>query len=302
MPGLREDNSDEGLPGLINNTGVDDSDEDDFARATRRRPPTVPWHRVGRRRVTDDQKKARAQRQAQLARETMQQQGPVMLPQPRSPIIAGLTLDAMVQHPQFFDEGQVSDQRQYELGLPPLDPQDPDDGPNEERYQRAIAYMVQARGLHEIVQVPADSIPTAPRQTSSQPMQVVQAHQQASDEAEEYASRRFYKDDPNNAMNPRRMPRTALSHLPTATAEVAVPTRTVYMNASTLEVIPQARVLPDYDELLTDRNQLLAAMEQVARDTEPDWPVSEHQTGVNQPTYALPRERGQDVTWLIQGQ
>ena len=179
-----------------------------------------------------------------------------MLPQPRSPIVAGITLETMVQHPNFFDERQVSDQRQYELGLPPLDPQDPDDGPNEEQYQRAISYMMQARGIPEIVQLPADNIPTAPRQTTSQPVQVVQAHRQANEDAEEYASRRFYKDDPYNAMNPRRMPQTALSHIPSATAVAeALPATTVYMDAGTMEMIPQARVLQNYTNLVNDNDR-----------------------------------------------
>ena len=317
VPDLRDDDSDEDLPNLINDVG--DSDDDDFLPATRRRPPTVPWHRSGRHRVTDDQKKARAQHQAQVARETAQQQEPVMLRQPRSPIIAGLTLETMVQHPQFFDERQVSNQRQYELGLPPMDNQDgkdsEDDSPDQQRYERAIAYLLQSREPSRVAQVDNVTIDA-------------QLVQPPSDEAEEYESRRFYKDDPNYAANPKRMPRTALSHLPTATAaavavgrwdnavrasmvtlsttsaEVAAPTtRTVYMNANTLEMIPQARVLPSYDELLTDRNQLIAAMEQVARDTEPDWPVTEQ--ALHQPTYALPTpkrvriERNQDRTRTI---
>jgi hypothetical protein len=62
IPGLSDDDSDEDLPGLMDDTG--DSDDDDFLPATRRRPPTVPWHRRGRHHGTDDQKKARAQRQA----------------------------------------------------------------------------------------------------------------------------------------------------------------------------------------------------------------------------------------------
>jgi hypothetical protein len=282
MPGLREDNSDEDIPDLIGNTGVADSDEEDFVSATRRRAPTVPWHRSGRHRVTDDQKKARAQRQAQLARQTLQQPGPVMVAAPRSPIIAGLTLNTMVQNTQFFDEGQISDQRQYELGLPPLVPHNPEDSPNEGRYQRAFAYMMQARGLQEIVQPPADRIPTAPQQASSQPMQVAQTLQQASDEAEEYASRRFYKDDPNNAGNPRRMPQAALSHLPSATAVAeALPATTVYMDAGTMEMIPQARVLQSYADLLDNNDRMYRALAQAARDTEPDWPLTE-------PTYALP--------------
>ena len=148
MPGLHDDNSDEDLPGLIDDTG--DSDDDDFLPSTRRRPPTVPWHRNGRHRNTDDQKKARAQRQAQVTRETPQQQEPVML-RARSPIIAGLTLETMVHHPQFFYEGQISDQRQYELDLPPLDPQDVEGSPNEERYERAIAYLMQTREVRRSV-------------------------------------------------------------------------------------------------------------------------------------------------------
>ena len=40
IPGFRDGNSDEDLPGLIDNTG--DSDDDDFLPTTRRRPPTVP--------------------------------------------------------------------------------------------------------------------------------------------------------------------------------------------------------------------------------------------------------------------
>ena len=273
MPGLREDNSDEDIPDLIGNTGVADSDEEDFVSATRRRAPTVPWHRSGRHRVTDDQKKARAQRQAQLARQTLQQPGPVMVAAPRSPIIAGLSLNTMVQNPQFFDEGQISDQRQYELGLPPLVPHDPEGSPNEGRYQRALAYMMQARGLPESVQIQADSVPTTPQQTSSQPMQVAQTLQLVSDEAGEYASRRFYKDDPNNSANPR---------LPSATAVAeALPATTVYMDAGTMEMIPQARELQSYTDLLNENDQLARALAQAARDTEPDWPLTE-------PTYALP--------------
>ena len=45
VPGLRDDDSDEDLPGLIDDDG--DSDDDDFLPTTRRRPPTVPWHRNG---------------------------------------------------------------------------------------------------------------------------------------------------------------------------------------------------------------------------------------------------------------
>jgi hypothetical protein len=114
-----------------------------------------------------------------------------MLRAPRSPIIAGLTLETIVHNPQFFDEGQISDQRQYELGLP------------------------------------------------------------------------------------------------SATVAVAAPPlRTVYMDAGTMELIPQARELPSYDDLLNNRDQLIAAMEQVAKDTEPDWPIAEQ--ALAQPTYALP--------------
>ena len=95
-----------------------------------------------------------------MARETPQQEEPVMLRRPRSPIIAGLTLNTMVQHPQFFDEGKVSDQQQYELGLPPLDPQDDERSPNQERYQKAIAYLMQSRGHRGGAQ--ADSVAIAP--------------------------------------------------------------------------------------------------------------------------------------------
>ena len=107
------------------------------------------------------------------------------------------------------------------------------------------------------------------------------------EDAEEYESRRFYKDDPNYAANPRRMPRTVVSHLPSATAAVvAPPPRTVYMDAGTMEMIPQARMLQSYDDLLDDRDQLVRAMEQVARDTEPDWPINEQAL-----MQRLPKER-----------
>ena len=273
MPGLREDNSDEDIPDLIGNTGAADSDEEDFMAATRRRAPTVPWHRVGRRRVTDDQKKARAQRQAQVARETRQQQGPIMLPQPRSPIIAGMTLETMVQHPDFFDERQVSNQRQYELGLPPIVPEDgkdsDSDNPDQQRYERAIAYLLQSREPSRAAQVDDVTIEA-------------QLVQQGNEDAEEYASRRFYKDDPNNSANPRRMPRTALSHLPSATAVAEVlPPRTVLMDASTMEIIPRAQELQSYTDLLDENDRRIRGLAQVARDTEPDWPISEQ-------TYALP--------------
>jgi hypothetical protein len=76
-------------------------------------------------------------------------------------------------------------------------------------------------------------------------MQVAQVLQQASEDAEEYESRRFYKDDPHYAANPRRMPRTVASHLPP---------RTVYMDAGPMEMIPQVRVLQSYDDLLDDRD------------------------------------------------
>ena len=39
--------------------------------------------------------------------------------QPRSNVIAGLTLQTMMANPTFFDEGQISDQRAYKLGHPP---------------------------------------------------------------------------------------------------------------------------------------------------------------------------------------
>ena len=118
-------------------------------------------------------------------------------------------------------------------------------------------------------------------------MQVAQVLQQASEDAEEYESRRFYKDDPHYAANPRRMPWTVVSHLPSATAAVvASPPRTVYMDAGTMEMNPQARVLQSYDDLLDDRDQLVRAMKQVARDTEPDWPIADQ--ALTHSTYALP--------------
>ena len=48
----------------------------------------------------------------------------------------------------------------------------------------------------------------------------------------------------------------------------------------------QARALPSYDGLLNDRNQLITVMEQIARDTEPDWLAAEEPTA--QPRDALP--------------
>ena len=66
--------------------------------------------------------------------------------QSKSNVIAGLTLQAMVANPTFFDEGQISDQRAYELGHPSTqEHQDDDDGPNEQRYSRAFAYLMQDR-------------------------------------------------------------------------------------------------------------------------------------------------------------
>ena len=53
-----------------------------------------------------------------------------------------------------------------------------------------------------------------------------------------------------------------------------------------MEMIPQARALPSYDDLLNDRNQLITVMEQIARDTEPDWLAAEEPTA--QPRDALP--------------
>ena len=260
------------IPDLIGNTGVADSDEEDFVSATRRRAPTVPWHRSGRHRVTDDQKKARAQRQAQIARETPQQREPTMVRRPRSPIIAGMTLETMVQHPDFFDERQVSNQRQYELGLPPIVPEDgkdsDSDSPDQQRYGRAIAYLLQSREPSRAAQVDDVTIEA-------------QFVQQANEDAEEYASRRYYKDDPNNSANPRRMPQTTLSHLPSATAVAEpLPPRTVLMEASTMELIPRGRELQSYTDLVNDNDRLLRALTQAARDTEPDWPTEQ--------TYALP--------------
>ena len=151
----------------------------------------------------------------------------------------------MVRHPQFFDERQISDQRQYELGLPPMDHQEEEGSPNQERYERAIAYLIQSRKLPGTAQVQAGNVATQPQQISSQPMQVAQVLQQANEDAEEYELRRYFKDDPQGIANPRRMPRMAASDLPSATAEVvAPPPRTVYMDAGTMEMIPTSQGAP----------------------------------------------------------
>ena len=151
----------------------------------------------------------------------------------------------MVRHPQFFDERQISDQRQYELGLPPMDHQEEEGSPNQERYERAIAYLIQSRELPGTAQVQAGIVATQPQQISSQPMQVAQVLQQANEDAEEYELRRYFKDDPQGIANPRRMPRMAASDLLSATAEVvAPPPRTVYMDAGTMEMIPTSQGAP----------------------------------------------------------
>ena len=65
--------------------------------------------------------------------------------QPRSNVIAGRTLQAMEANPTFFDEGQISDQRAYESGQPSNSERPDEDGPNEQHYSRAFAYLMQDR-------------------------------------------------------------------------------------------------------------------------------------------------------------
>jgi hypothetical protein len=48
-------------------------------------------------------------------------------------------------NPTFFDEDQIADQRAYELGQPSTREHPDDDGPDEQRYSRAFAYLMQDR-------------------------------------------------------------------------------------------------------------------------------------------------------------
>ena len=76
---------------------------------------------------------------------------------PRPPIIAGLTLQTMLRNPWYFDEGQIEDQRAYELVYPqPYQHHNDIETlrscdtiePNEDRYNRAMDYLIRERESH----------------------------------------------------------------------------------------------------------------------------------------------------------
>ena len=106
--------------------------------------------------------------------------------QPRSNVIAGMTLQTMMANPTFFDEGQISDQRAYESGHIIQEPPD-DDGPNERRYSMAFEYLMQGREPPRVRPVNED--------------------------ANAYGSRRYYKDDPYQHS---RLTRSHLANPPSA--------------------------------------------------------------------------------------